>query len=450
MLACAWLALAANAYAAPTWLPPEDIAGPTQSITFPEISVNSAGDAVVIWPRDVGSDNVIEVLERPAGGEWSEPEVISDPGEEEPADVHIGLDAAGNAVAVWRASDGAYVIRTAVRTAGGDWSAPEDLFTNGGQSPHFAMNDAGDAVAVWYGHNGENFVTWAAVRPAGGDWSAPEDLSVTGEEDWFGPEVAIDADGNAIAVWERLVTGDDDVIRASVRPDGGDWSAPDDLSVDGEEAGSPSLAMNEAGDAVAAWTVSGGIRAATRPSPGDWSAPEEVSAIGVEPTLAIDSNGNSFALWPTVVEPGKQVLQVAMRPPSGEWSASDDLSAEALTFQSYDLDTSAAAGTVATWTRGVSINNHEVQAAVHPPGGDWSAPEDLSLDGEDAGIPKLDFDAAGNAIVVWGRKEASAEYFLRGAGYDFSGPQLNGLQSPPREQWVSRFPSRSRPSTSSH
>jgi hypothetical protein len=112
---CAWLALAASASAAPTWLPPSDIAGPTESITFPEVAVNSAGDAVAIWPRDIGSETIIEALERPAGGDWSEPVELSDPGEEEPSQVHIGLDAAGNAVAVWRAFDSGSEIRTAVR-----------------------------------------------------------------------------------------------------------------------------------------------------------------------------------------------------------------------------------------------------------------------------------------------------------------------------------------------
>lgn len=432
LLACAWLALAANAYATPTWLPPEDIAGPTKSKTFPEISVNSAGDAVVIWPRDIGSDTAVEVLERPAGGDWAEPEVISEPGEvlwplQTPVD--IGLDDVGNAVAIWAATE--QVLRTASRPAGGEWSDPEDLFTNGARGPQLAMNAAGDAVAVWNGFNGEKFVTWTAVRPAGGEWSDPEDLSVTGELDSFDPQVAIDAAGTAIVVWERLITAGNDVVRASVRTAEGNWSASRDISTASEDVNSPKIAMSAAGAAVAAWEVGGGIRAATRPAGGDWSAPEDVSATGIEPDVEIDSSGNAFAIWPTG-EPNERVLQVAMRPAGGDWLTAEDVSDEFKRFQSYDLDANAATGVIATWTweREGTIPKNGIQAAVRPPGGNWQEPEDISAEGEESGIPKLGLDADGNAIAVWGREEASNEYFLQGSGYDFAGPRLNGLQLP--------------------
>ena len=233
--ACAWLALTASALATPTWLAPTDIAGPTTSITFPEIAVNAGGDAVAIWPRNTGSETVVEVIERPAGGEWSGPEVISDPGEEELSSVHIGLDDAGNAVAVWRAYDFAYVIRTAARPAGGEWSAPEDLFAGGGQSPQLAMNGAGDAVVVWIlSVAGGDVVAQAAERPAGGDWLAPDDLSVTGE-DAGSPSIAIDAAGTATAVWQLSDPGENE-IRAAVRTASDNWSAPQPLSTPGENA----------------------------------------------------------------------------------------------------------------------------------------------------------------------------------------------------------------------
>jgi PKD domain-containing protein len=432
--ACVWLALAgtaASASAAPTWLAPKDISDPTQSITFPEVAVNAAGDAVAIWPRDTGSETIVEAAERPAGGDWSEPVGLSDPTEEEePSTTQVALDTAGNAVAVWSAFDSGFVIRTAVRPAGGDWSEPDDLFVEG-LTPHLAMNAAGDAVAVWAGFDGvDDYVTWAAVRPAGGDWSAPEELSVVDENDGFYPQVAIDAAGNAIAVWQRFDLSYN-VISAAVRPAGGDWSAPDEFSAIGEHARAPRIAMNAAGAAVAGWTLlGGGVQAAVRPAGGDWSSPDDVSAAGESPgeaETAIDPNGSAFAIWPTPAG-DRQVLRVAMLPAGGDWSEPDDLSARADNFQSYDLDANAAAGVVATWTR-EDGGIHEVQAAVRPPGGDWSEPDDLSAEGEDSGLPELAFDAAGNAVAIWGRA-AGGDYVLQGAGYDFAGPRLDALQIP--------------------
>lgn len=452
---CALAMGAASASAAPTWLAPHDISEPNQWITFPEVAVNAQGDAVAIWPRNDGSKSIVEIAERPAGGDWSEPEVISDPaGEEEPGQAHVALDAAGNAVAVWSAFDSGSVIRTAVRPVGGDWSDPEDLFSADGRTPQLAMNAAGDAVAVWNGFNGvANLVTWAATRPAGGDWSAPEDLSVAGEGDWLGPQAAIDAGGNAIAVWQRQITGPD-VIRAATLPAGGSWSAPEDLSLAGTDAQEPTVAMNEAGTAVAAWRIgSSGIQAVVRPPGGAWSTPpQQVSALGQsagDPTVAIDSNGNAAALWQGPGATTGQVLRAAVLPPGGGWSAPKEVSAEEEGFASYELEAHAIAGVVATWTRKLSLTTYGVQAAVRPPGGGWAEPEDLSAEGENAGLPTLGLDAAGNAVAIWGREVGVNDYVLQGAGYDFAGPRLDDLQIPPREPWARRSPSRSRRSTSS-
>ena len=435
ILACALLALAmgaANAAAA-AWLAPQDISGPNQSITFPEVAVNASGDAVAVWPRDDGGKTIVEAAERPAGGDWLEPVVLSDPaGEDELGETHVALDAAGNAVAVWSAFDSGSVIRTATRPAGGDWSDPEDLFTADGRTPQLAMNAAGDAVAVWSGFNGAALVTWAATRPAGGDWSAPEDLSVTGEADSFFPQVSIDADGNAIAVWGRQITAEPDVIRAATRPAGGGWSAAEDISLASTDAQEPEVAMNTAGTAVAAWATGSGIQAVVRPPGGDWSEPPaQVSAMGQsagDPALAIDSNGSAFAIWQGPGVSG-QVLRAAVLPPGGNWSPPKEVSAEEEGFVSYEIEAHASAGAIATWTRKVSLTTYGVQAAVRPPGGGWLEPEDLSAEGENAGLPDLGFDEAGNAVAIWGRK-VGANYVAQGAGYDFTGPQLDDPRIP--------------------
>jgi hypothetical protein len=426
---------ATSASAAPTWLAPEDISAPNHSITFPDIAVDAAGNAVGIWPRDSGSKTIIEVAERPAGGDWSAPVALSDPSEdEEPSSAHIGLDAAGDAVAVWGAF-GAHgdVVRTAVRPAGGDWSDAEDLSVASGRGPWLAMNAAGDAVAVWSGFNGISAeVTWAATWSPGSGWSAPEDLSVAGEQDGFYPRVAIDPSGDAIAVWERQGLGED-IVRAATWSAGSGWSVPEDLSVAGVYSRAPRIAMNTGGDAVAAWTVlsNGGVKAAVRPAGGGWSAPEDVSSAGEGPgeaEVAIDSSGSAFAIWPNYAS-GEPTMRAATRPAGGPWAPPEGISTEANAFQSYDLEVNAAAGVVATWTRDDG-SGHRVQAAVRPPGGGWAAPDDLSLPGENSGLPELGFDEAGNAVAIWGREVGAHDYVLQGAGYDFTGPRLDGLQIP--------------------
>src|SRR5438309_8882326 len=97
------------------------------------------------------------------------------------------------------------------------------------------------------------------------------------------PQVALDPAGNAIAVWSRTGTTSPHphVVQAAVRPVGGGWQPAQDLSVPGPDAGqdadSPQIALDAAGNAIAVWYGGGVIQAAVRPADGVWQAPEDLS-----------------------------------------------------------------------------------------------------------------------------------------------------------------------------
>ena len=44
-------------------------------------------------------------------------------------------------------------------------------------NPAVAVDPRGDAVSTWVRFDGSNYVAQAAVRPAGGTWQAPVNLS---------------------------------------------------------------------------------------------------------------------------------------------------------------------------------------------------------------------------------------------------------------------------------
>src|SRR5689334_13647770 len=68
--------------------------------------------------------------------------------------------------------------------------------------PKIALAPDGDAVTVWFGNgfSDEGLLVQATRRPPGGSWSQPP-AEVSSRVAFF-PQVGIDAQGDALAVWQ--------------------------------------------------------------------------------------------------------------------------------------------------------------------------------------------------------------------------------------------------------
>lgn len=243
------------------WSGPKDLSVPTEdsAIAPPHMAMNAEGDAVAVWTRNDGTEDLVEAALRPAGGTWGAPQRLSEVGEDSGfAEVAIG--AGGDAVATWFWNDaGVGTAQVSVRPAGGSWSERKNLSEPGEGLSHPAIDAAGNATVVWRGGIGLTWVIRAASRPAGGDWGATQLLSASGAsaED---PQVAMDAAGNAVAVWRRW-DGKNYIAQAAIRPPGGVFGSPKDLSAPGQNASTPQVAVGGAGDGVAVWSRFNGMQA---------------------------------------------------------------------------------------------------------------------------------------------------------------------------------------------
>lgn len=113
----------------------------------------------------------------PAAGAapWGPPEEVSVPGGSASWS-KVGIDAAGDATAVWTRSDGShFYAQAATRPVGGSWGAPVDLSgaVGAAESPMLAVNAAGDVVAAWKQRSGGSEAIETNYRPAGGAWEGP-------------------------------------------------------------------------------------------------------------------------------------------------------------------------------------------------------------------------------------------------------------------------------------
>jgi len=422
-----WVSLVASASAAPTWLSPVGLSAAGQNAGYSQVAVDANGDAVAVWRRSNGTNELIEAASRQAEGTWQAPVQLSATGQNAYGP-QVAIDAQGDAVAVWGRSNGALtIIQASSKPAGGAWETPVDLSVPGEEAidPQVAVDPQGEAVAVWERSNGENEIVQAASRPAGGAWQTPVDLSVTGENGVF-PQVAVDPQGEAVAVWERSNGTTSRFIEAASRPPGGTWQVPVHISAAGEKAYGPQVALDAQGDAVAVWQRYNGtdyvVQAAGGAAGGAWEAPVDLSAAGEETVaqqVAIDTKGDAVAVWQHY-NGTNWLIAAASRLAGGAWQPPVDLSATGENAYSPQVAIDPEGAAVAVW------NQSAVQAASGTVGGGWQAPVDISNNGQNAQVA---VDPQGNATAVW---EASngANSIVHAAGYDAAGPLLRSLSMP--------------------
>ena len=269
---------AATRPAGGAWSAPVNLSPAGENSELAQVSVNARGDATVVWERFEAGQRIVRAVTRPASGGWSAAASLSAAG---PVSLHpqVAVDGAGDATVVWERYDGSsFRIEAATRTAGGGWSAPVSLSAAGqsGAEPDVAAGLEGDTVAIWRRrNNGTLWVAQAATHSPGIGWSAPANLSAMDDDVRF-PLVSSDDRGGATVVWER-VTGGDHITQAATHSPGGGWSTPASLSAAGQPAYFPQIAGNGAGAAVAVWYRYDGsvyvAQAATHSPGGGWSAP---------------------------------------------------------------------------------------------------------------------------------------------------------------------------------
>lgn len=246
----------------------------------------------------------------------------------------------------------------------------------------------------------------------------------TGDDAGFATEVAVDTQGNAVAVWARHVFLLEWEIVASSRPRGGKWTVPVAISGDtrtGEILRSK-VAVDPSGNAIAVWVArppqTGGdatfktLWSASRSPGGAWSEPEEISvASGVsEFDVVIDASGTATAIWHSLKEgeddPPGSFVRASSRPLDGAWSEPAELSGTA-NGANPQVAVNPDGDLTAVWT-GIDpdTGNTIVRSKSRPTGGAWSVnATDLSSDAGRASDAQVAVDPDGDATAVWSYSE---------------------------------------------
>jgi PKD domain-containing protein/PASTA domain-containing protein len=415
------LALPQSAAAAPTWLAPRNLSVSGNGSDL-NVRVDAAGDAFAVWTRS----GTVQAAQRPAAGAWSAPQDISGTCIAAQA-VELAVSPAGKAVAVWECPKGGNtVVQATTGRRGGSWSAPHDLSAPGHDAhvPQVALDRAGNALAVWMRSNGTDVIVQAALQRATGAWLAPEAVSRPGF-DVDRPDVALDARGNGVAVWQSS-DGFNSIVQAATRTAAGSWSTPQPLW-SGGYAERPQVGVDSAGEAVAVWSFHSAnvrVEAAVRRAGGGWAPAQTLSSPGadaLQPWLAVNPRGDAIAAWRSF-DGRTSVIQTTSRQRGGAWSAVQDISPRSPDLGAPKIALDAAGNAVAVW-RGLRSAHERIQVVRHPARGAWAAPRLISSGAAEADLPDVALDAAGNGAAIW-QSGNGVSWTVQAAGLDAAGPVL--------------------------
>jgi hypothetical protein len=355
-----YLVQAAFRPAGGAWQTPVRLSLYGQEAREPSVAFDGQGNAVAVWEAYNGVTFVVEAAFRPVGGAWQAPVYLSP--EEIPGTAHpqVAFDEQGDAIAVWnRGGPFGGDVQAAFRPVGRVWQTPVNI-SEMGEEPQVAFDRQGDALAVWKHYDGSNYIVQTAFKSAGGVWQPPVNASEAGETA-EGPRVAFDGEGNATVVWRRWTDGifSYRIVQAAFKPVDGAWQAP--VNITGaaneldqpENAGEPGIAVDGQGNAIAVWAWEFGspvIQAAFRPAGGAWQAPVNISEKGASsPQVAFNGQGDALAIWEDY-DGGNYIVQSAFRPAGGAWQTPVALSDEAHGAYDTQIAVDGQGDAVAAWT----------------------------------------------------------------------------------------------------
>jgi hypothetical protein len=279
-----------------------------------------------------------------------------------------------------------------------------DLSAPGYQAdrPQVAVDAQGDAVFVWNRFDGANDRIQTRALSATGVLSPVQTLSPAGQ-DATEPQVAVDADGDAVFAWRRF-DGAYSRIQARTRSAAGILSPVQNISYPGADAFVPRVDVAPDGDAVFAWNLGPQNQTRARSAAGVLSPVQDLTTSPVlvsASEIAVDDDGDAVYAWRESDGGSYTLIQAQTRSAAGVLGPAHAVSPA--THLQYRVHVAVDAGgdAVFTW-EGSDGSDIRVWARAMSAGGLLSpAVQGISPAGRTGADPQLGVDAEGDAVFAW-------------------------------------------------
>jgi hypothetical protein len=254
------------------------------------------------------------------------------------------------------------------------------------------------------------------------------------------PQVTMDGNGNAIAVWSQAYNGTPEKIHSNIYTAGLGWSQlatnVESINYRGstDYSGDPQIATDGNGNAMMVWDRNTGSRSATTiraklyTAGVGWIGTSLATAIqthnrpGKEPQIAMNSSSNAMAVYITAdfnASNGNAIEASVHAVPYTTgvgWGADTLISAFQGTMQNQSRSAQIAidnsGNAIAVWKQQATNASHFiVYANRYTAGTGWGTAIPIEPDtAVNSDSPRIAMDSSGNAVVVWRQVVSNTNY----------------------------------------
>ena len=320
----------------------------------------------------------------------------------------VAIDSSGNAIAVWYQWDGTRDNIWSNRyVPGTGWGTARLIETNNAgdaYGPQIAIDSNGNAIVVWYQSDGTRYNIWSNRYEPGTGWGAAQLIETDNAGNAYRSQVAIDSSGNAIAVWYQSDGTRKNIWSNRYEPRTG-WGTAQLIENSIESASFPRVAIDSTGNAIVVWKHFYSIRSNRYELETGWGTAQILNKggkIGSSPQIVIDSGGNAIIVWGQFDGACYNYNIYSNRYVSGVgWGRTRLIETTNGYAKNSQIAIDSNGNAIAVWYQWDEIRDN-IWANRYVPGTGWGTAQ--LIEGDNTGTaynPQVAIDSSGNAIAVW-------------------------------------------------
>ena len=341
------------------------------------------------------------------------------------AQAQVAIDGSGNAVAVWGQGGGAqYSIWSNHYTAStGTWGTAVQIGAGGRDVdyPRVAVDASGNAVAMWAESDGTRYNIWSNRYTAStGTWGTPVLIETDNAGDALRPEVAVDGSGNAVVVWQQSDGTRQNMWSNRYNASTGTWGTAMLIETGAGNGENPKVAVDGSGNAVAVWPQEEEGTQYTSiwsnhyiASTGTWATAiliETGAESAWEPRVAVDGSGNAIAVWTQFGGGRRNIWANHYTGPFGPWGIPVLIETDnAGDMQRPEVAVDSSGNAVVVWQQDFTTGHDIWSNRYTTSTGTWGTPVPIDTGTGVASFPRIAVDGSGNAVVVWHQRDGTGQ-----------------------------------------